>query len=147
MAKNSIIGIVVDTNTLTGIIVFLKAIMPALIGSGLAIWYRKDNVNLKDLSFTEKLSIFILVLAALFLGVWMSHVLGGALIQYSNVEPSSYYADLIKAAVGLSSLKILDSSIKSIDEILIAIRTGLVEIIKAIQEGIMSKIKRFFGDK
>lgn len=123
-----------DTNTFAGVMVFLKGLFPAFIGSVLAVWYKRDDVEFKELRASHKLFIAVVIMGAILVGVSLGHFLGGSIIHYFNIDQTSYYSDLIKFFIGLASLKIIDTSMKNIDTILNSVVTSVIE-----------KIKKFLG--
>lgn len=123
-----------DTNIITGVMVFLKGLFPAFIGSVLAVWYKKDDIQFKELKASHKAFICLVIFCAILVGVSLGHMLGGSIIHYFSIPETSYYADLIKFFIGLSSLKIIDSSMKNIDVVLEIINNSIIE-----------RLKRFLG--
>lgn len=121
-----------DTNLFAGIMVFLKGLFPAFIGSVLAVWYKRTDVEFKDLKASHKLFIAVVIMTAILVGVSLGHFLGGSIIHYFNIEQHSYYADLIKFFIGLSSLKIIDASMKNIDTLLNTVISSITEKIKKL---------------
>lgn len=101
-----------------GILAFLKSLFPGLFGAALAVWYKRHDVDLSNLTARQKCAVFFVAICALVAGVTVSHYVGGAINETLNINPQSFSADTIKAAIGLASLKILDAYMKNVDGLL-----------------------------
>lgn len=117
-----------------GILAMLKSLFPSFIGACLAVWYKRGSVDWSILSPSQKVFLTLTVLGAMMVGIFTSHVLGGAIIEYFKVVPDSLYADCVKGAIGLSSLKIIDSAMSNTDNVL-----------NVLSEGLISKLKKWLG--
>lgn len=100
------------------ILAFLKSIFPGLVGAAVAVWYKRHDIDLRNLTTIQKIVVFFVAMGALIVGVTISHYGGGALNEMLNIKPASFTADMIKASLGLASLKIIDAYMKNVDGIL-----------------------------
>ncbi len=100
------------------ILAFIKSLFPAFMGSVIAVWYNRNSKDSSEIKKYHILFIIFFVFFAVLLGVSVAHILGGSIIEYFNISHTSYYADLIKFFVAMSSLKIIDNSMKNADSII-----------------------------
>lgn len=134
-----------DTNiTTVGILAFLKAIFPSALGAILAVWYKRGEVTWSDLSFIRKVMLCLLVLVAFIAGTLISHYLSAAILEPTSIPMDSWRADGLKIFIGISSLKILDHTIKNVDPLLENIFKNIHSIVNLFFTGVSNKIKSIF---
>lgn len=134
-----------DTNiTTVGILAFLKAIFPSALGAILAVWYKRGEVTWSDLSFTRKLFLCFMVLVAFICGTLISHYLSAAILEPTTIPMDSWRADGLKIFIGISSLKLIDHTIKNIDPLLETIFKNVHSIVNLFFTGLTTKIKSWF---
>lgn len=134
-----------DTNiTTVGILAFLKAIFPSALGAVLAVWYKRGEVTWSDLSFTRKLFLCFMVLVAFICGTLISHYLSAAILEPTTIPMDSWRADGLKIFIGISSLKLIDHTIKNIDPLLETIFKNVHSIVNLFFTGLTTKIKSWF---
>jgi hypothetical protein len=134
-----------DTNiTTVGILAFLKAIFPSALGAILAVWYKRGEVTWSDLSFTRKLFLCFMVLVAFICGTLISHYLSAAILEPTSIPMDSWRADGLKIFIGISSLKLIDHTIKNIDPLLETIFKNVHSIVNLFFTGLTTKIKSWF---
>ena len=134
-----------DTNiTTVGILAFLKAIFPSALGAILAVWYKRGEVTWSDLSFTRKLFLCFMVLVAFICGTLISHYLSAAILEPTSIPVDSWRADGLKIFIGISSLKLIDHTIKNIDPLLETIFKNVHSIVNLFFTGLTTKIKSWF---
>lgn len=134
-----------DTNiTTVGILAFLKALFPSALGAILAVWYKRGEVTWSDLSFTRKLFLCFMVLVAFICGTLISHYLSAAILEPTTIPMDSWRADGLKIFIGISSLKLIDHTIKNIDPLLETIFKNVHSIVNLFFTGLTKKIKSWF---
>lgn len=134
-----------DTNiTTVGILAFLKALFPSALGAILAVWYKRGEVTWSDLSFTRKLFLCFMVLVAFICGTLISHYLSAAILEPTTIPMDSWRADGLKIFIGISSLKLIDHTIKNIDPLLETIFKNVHSIVNLFFTGLTTKIKSWF---
>lgn len=134
-----------DTNiTTVGILAFLKALFPSALGAILAVWYKRGEVTWSDLSFTRKLFLCFMVLVAFICGTLISHYLSAAILEPTSIPMDSWRADGLKIFIGISSLKLIDHTIKNIDPLLETIFKNVHSIVNLFFTGLTKKIKSWF---
>lgn len=77
---------------------WIGAIIPAAIGSLLSIYVSKEKT-----SKMEKWELF----AIFMFGISLAHFLGGAAIEYSDLNAHSFIADAVKLTIGLLGMATL----------------------------------------
>src|SRR5574344_980361 len=133
-----------DTNiTTVGVLAFLKAIFPSAFGAVLAVWYKRGEISWSDLTFTRKVMLCLLIISAFIVGTLISHYLSGAILEYTTIPHDSWQADSLKIFLGISSLKILDQTVKNIDPFLDVIVKNIYSILELIMTGFKDKIKKW----
>lgn len=134
-----------ETNiTTVGLLAFLKALFPSAFGAILAVWYKRGEVTWSDLSTLRKIILCIVVIVVFVVGTLISHYVSGAILEQTLIPVESWRADGLKIFIGLSSLKILDHTIKNVDPLLETIFANVNLIINLIFKGITQKIKSIF---
>lgn len=134
-----------ETNiTTVGVLAFLKALFPSAFGAILAVWYKRGEVTWSDLTFSRKAFLCLMVIFAFIVGTLISHYLSGALLEYTTIPHDSWQADSLKIFLGISSLKILDHTIKNVDPLLETIFKNVNSILTLVFNGISQRIKSIF---
>lgn len=127
-----------ETNTTIFSFLTLKWLFPSLVGSSLAVWYKRKDVEWNNTTKCEKFKITLIGIGAIIVGVFIAHLVGGAIIEYWNIT-SYFYSSIIYVMCGLSSLKTLDAIVKNIDPILELITSGVKDVIKSFIKSIVNK--------
>lgn len=134
-----------DTNiTTAGILAVLKALFPSAFGALLAVWYKKGEVTWSDLTLFRKFILCTLVMIAFMAGTMISHYLSAAILEPTSIPLDSWRADCLKIFLGISSLKLIDQTIKNIDPLLETIFKNVHSIVNLFFKGIAKKIKSLF---
>ena len=140
-----------DTHiTTVGVLAFLKAIFPSALGAMLAVWYKRDSVTWSDLTLGQKFTLCIFVLLAFSMGTLISYYVSNSILEFFSMSVNTWQADSLKIFIGISSLKLIDQTVKNVDPLLETIFNNVNIIVGMIFEGIKNKIKSFFkigGDK
>lgn len=131
---------------LTGFLTFAKGVFPATLGSILAVWKKRKDVKLSEMSASEKLSMVVVVVAAIIVGVCIGKWVGGAIGLYFGVEQEVQLI-LIEFATALSGLKIIDSFSKSVESALDLVTENVPILFQKVIDAISDKIDKFFGKK
>jgi len=128
---------------LTSFLAFFKGIFPALMGSLIAIWRKKDGVHFGDKTLGQKLTLTFVIVCAMIVGVCIGKWVGGAVVAYFGVEQSMQII-LIEFISALNGLKIVDSMVKSGESTLDIITENVPIFINKVFEAISDKIDKFF---
>ena len=131
---------------LTSLLTFAQGVFPATLGSIIAVWRKRKEVKLNDMSAFQKVSLIFVVLCAIVIGVCIGKWVGGALAIYFGITEGLQLI-LIEFATALSGLKIVDSFIKSSESALDIVTENVPKLINKVVEAISSKIDKFFGNK
>lgn len=131
-----------NTTGFGAIIAILHWLLPTLIGSALAVWYRRKDVSWGDKRTVEKFIISLIGLGAILIGVAMGGALGSGVIEILNINVYGF-SFLIYIMCGLSALKILDLFMKNIDVWLNIVISGITDMV----EGIVDKLTGKFRSK
>lgn len=130
---------------LTSFLAFAKTVFPATLGSVIAVWRKRNEVNFKEMDAFQKASIFLVALFAVLVGVCIGKWVGGAIsAHYAVSEPT---AILIELAVALNGLKIIDSAIKSVESALDVVTKNVPILANTVIEAVSDKIGKMFGKK
>ena len=113
----------------TTFIGLLKLLFPSLIGSALAVWYKRNDVNWKDSSKCEKILYTIYGILAIVVGCVLGYILGNTVIHHFDIT-AHWYKVSIFVVSGLCSLKIIDAIVKNSDNVLHLISTGILRIVE-----------------
>lgn len=130
-----------ETNTTIFSIITLKWLFPSLIGSSLAVWYKRKDVDWGCSTTCDKIKVTLIGFGAIVIGVYIAHLIGGSIVEHFAIT-SYFYSSLIYGMSGLSSLKVLDAVVKNIDPILDIITSGIKDVIKAIVDVFSSKYRK-----
>lgn len=107
----------------------LKLLFPSLIGSALAVWYKRNDVNWKQSSTIEKVTYSFIGLLAILFGCAIGHIMGNTVITYTGIT-DYWYSVSIFVVSGLCSLKIVDAIVKNSDDVIQLITTGVKKVIE-----------------
>lgn len=123
-----------EANTFSILSVF-KWLCPSLVGSVLAVWYKRNEIDWKNKSKSDKWLLSFVALAAIIVGVVIGLTISNIIITYTNIT-EFWYQFGIHLISSLSSLKILDTIVKNTDDILTivvdGIKTGVKKIVNKI---------------
>lgn len=92
---------------------WLWTVIPAAIGSALSLYLGKEKTAL--MTRIELLAVFAF-------GIAIAHYLGGAAIEYSNINKLTIIADAIKFTVGLIGMATLTNVLTQIPLAVTALR-------------------------
>ena len=140
MAKNILAGeIPLEANTTTiSIIGIAKWLFPSLIGSLLAVWYKRNDIDWKNKTPLEKFLISFIALGAIIIGVVIGMAIANSIIVYTGLSEFWYQFGLY-ILCGLSSLKILDAVVKNTDQVLSKAIDGVLRVIDNIIDKLIGK--------
>ena len=140
MAKNILVGeIPLEANTTTiSIISIAKWLFPSLIGSLLAVWYKRNDIDWKSKTPLEKFLISLIALGAIIIGVVIGMAIANSIIVYTGLTEFWYQFGLY-ILCGLSSLKILDAVVKNTDQVLSKAIGGILRVIDNIIDKLIGK--------
>lgn len=124
----------------TSIISLLKFLYPSLIGSALAVWYKRNDIKWKEKTLAEKLFYSLVGVGAIVVGVSIGLALGNALIIYFGLV-EYWYCFGVYIFSSLSSLKLLDAVVKNSDEILSTVFSGVKDVVKTFFDTLTSRWK------
>ena len=140
MAKNKLVGeSPLEANTTTiSIIGIAKWLFPSLIGSLLAVWYKRNDIDWKNKTTLEKFLISFIALGAIIIGVVIGMAIANSIIVYTGLSEFWYQFGLY-ILCGLSSLKILDAVVKNTDQVLSKAIGGILRVIDNIIDKLIGK--------
>ena len=128
-----------EANTTTiSIIGIAKWLFPSLIGSLLAVWYKRNDVDWKNKNTTEKVLLSFIALGAIIIGVVIGMAIAKSIIVYTGLSEFWYQFGLY-ILCGLSSLKILDAVVKNTGQVLSKAIGGLLRVIDNIIDKLIGK--------
>ena len=128
-----------EANTTTiSIIGIAKWLFPSLIGSLLAVWYKRNDIDWKSKTHLEKFLISIVALGAIIIGVVIGMTIANSIIVYTGLSEFWYQFGLY-ILCGLSSLKILDAVVKNTDQVISKAIGGLLKVIDNIIDKLIGK--------
>lgn len=125
----------------TSIIGLLKFLYPSLIGSALAVWYKRNDIKWKEKTLDEKIFYSFVGIAAIVVGVSIGLALGNSLIIYFGLV-EYWYCFGVYMFSSLSSLKLLDAIVKNSDDILSTVFNGIKDVVITFFETITSRWKK-----
>ena len=125
----------------TSIIGLLKFLYPSLIGSALAVWYKRSDIKWKEKTLDEKIFYSFVGIAAIVVGVSIGLALGNSLIIYFGLV-EYWYCFGVYMFSSLSSLKLLDAIVKNSDDILSTVFNGVKDVVTTFFETITSRWKK-----
>lgn len=135
-----------NTTGVGAVIAVLHWLFPTLIGSALAVWYRRKDVVWGDKRAIEKVVISLVALGAILIGVAMGGALGSGVIEILNINIYGF-SFLIYILCGLSALKILDLFMKNIDVWLNIVISGVTDMVEGIVDKLTGKFRSKNKDK
>ena len=140
MAKNILVGeFPLEANTTTiSIISIAKWLFPSLIGSLLAVWYKRNDIDWKSKTPLEKFLISLIALGAIIIGVVIGMAIANSIIVYTGLSEFWYQFGLY-ILCGLSSLKILDAVVKNTDQVILKAIGGVLRVIDNIIDKLIGK--------
>ena len=140
MAENKLVGeIPLEANTTTiSIIGIAKWLFPSLIGSLLAVWYKRNDIDWNNKTNLEKFLISFIALGAIIIGVVIGMAIANSIIVYTGLSEFWYQFGLY-ILCGLSSLKILDAVVKNTDQVISKAIGGLLKVIDNIIDKLTGK--------
>ena len=122
----------------------LKAFLPAIFGSLIAVWKRgsSSSTKLKDLALSEKLVLAVLIVFAFIISVFLGKWLGGAItLQFGF---NSTWGVVVEFITAISSLKVIDGVLSSADGIVKVVVEKAPQVAVAFFDGLIDKIKKIF---
>ena len=140
MDSHILVGeIPLEANTTTiSIISIAKWLFPSLIGSLLAVWYKRNDIDWKNKTTLEKFLISFIALGAIIIGVVIGMAIANSIIVYTGLLEFWYQFGLY-ILCGLSSLKILDAVVKNTDQVLSKAVGGVLRVIDNIIDKLIGK--------
>lgn len=140
MDSYSLVGeIPLEANTTTiSIISIAKWLFPSLIGSLLAVWYKRNDIDWKSKTPLEKFLISFIALGAIIIGVVIGMAIANSIIVYTGLTEFWYQFGLY-ILCGLSSLKILDAVVKNTDQVISKAIGGVLRVIDNIIDKLIGK--------
>lgn len=129
-----------DGTSTTSLIGLLKFLYPSLIGSALAVWYKRNDIKWKEKTLDEKIFYSFVGIAAIVVGVSIGLALGNSLIIYFGLV-EYWYCFGVYMFSSLSSLKLLDAIVKNSDDILSTVFNGVKDVVTTFFETITSRWK------
>ncbi|QEP53226.1 putative holin [Acinetobacter phage BS46] len=130
-----------DGTSTTSLIGLLKFLYPSLIGSALAVWYKRNDIKWKEKTLDEKIFYSFVGIAAIVVGVSIGLALGNSLIIYFGLV-EYWYCFGVYMFSSLSSLKLLDAIVKNSDDILSTVFNGIKDVVTTFFETITSRWKK-----
>ena len=128
-----------EANTTTiSIISIAKWLFPSLIGSLLAVWYKRNDIDWKNKTTLEKFLISFIALGAIIIGVVIGMAIANSIIVYTGLSEFWYQFGLY-ILCGLSSLKILDAVVKNTDQVISKAIGGILRVIDNIIDKLIGK--------
>ena len=128
-----------EANTTTiSIIGIAKWLFPSLIGSLLAVWYKRNDIDWKNKTYLEKFLISLVALGAIIIGVVIGMTIANSIIAYTGISEFWYQFGLY-ILCGLSSLKILDAVVKNTDQVISKAIGGILKVIDNIIDKLIGK--------
>lgn len=127
-----------EANSTISLIGVFHWLFPSLIGSALAVWYKRNDIDWSNKTGSEKLMLSLLGVAAIIVGVVIGLTIAKVVITYTGVS-EYWYQFGIHLVSSLSSLKVLDIFVKNMDEIFAmvvdAIKSALRKLINKLTGG------------
>lgn len=128
-----------EANTTTlSIIGIAKWLFPSLIGSLLAVWYKRNDIDWKNKNTTEKVLLSFIAFGAIIIGVVIGMAIANSIIVYTGLSEFWYQFGLY-ILCGLSSLKILDAVVKNTDQVISKAIGGILKVIDNIIDKLIGK--------
>ena len=128
-----------EANTTTiSIIGIAKWLFPSLIGSLLAVWYKRNDIDWKNKTSLEKFLISFIALGAIIIGIVIGMAIANSIIVYTGLSEFWYQFGLY-ILCGLSSLKILDAVVKNTDQVISKAVGGVLRVIDNVIDKLIGK--------
>ena len=128
-----------EANTTTiSIISIAKWLFPSLIGSLLAVWYKRNDIDWKNKTHLEKFLISLVALGAIIIGVVIGMTIANSIVVYTGLSEFWYQFGLY-ILCGLSSLKILDAVVNNTDQVISKAISGVLKVIDNIIDKLIGK--------
>ena len=128
-----------EANTTTiSIIGIAKWLFPSLIGSLLAVLYKRNDIDWKNKTTLEKFLISFIALGTIIIGVVIGMAIANSIIVYTGLSEFWYQFGLY-ILCGLSSLKILDAVVKNTDQVISKAIGGILRVIDNIIDKLIGK--------
>lgn len=128
-----------EANTTTlSVIGIAKWLFPSLIGSLLAVWYKRNDIDWKNKNTTEKVLLSFIALGAIIIGVVIGMAIANSIIVYTGLSEFWYQFGLY-ILCGLSSLKILDAIVKNTDQVISKVVGGVLRVMDNIIDKLIGK--------
>lgn len=96
---------------------WLLAIFPAAIGSALSIYMHREKTS--GMGNMERFTVFLF-------GISLAHYIGGAAIEYWNIQQNSYISDAIKLTIGFMGMAALAQFMVQLPEFVRAMRKRVI---------------------
>lgn len=130
---------------IVSIISFLKAVFPATVGSIIAVYRKRDDIDFKQLNAFDKFLTVLVAIGAIIVGICIGVWVGNAIVSYKELP--FFFTPVIQFVTALSGLKLVDSVMKSVEAALDVVAKNVPPIIESIMKGIADKVSQFFGKK
>lgn len=130
----------------TTLLVFAKSIFPATVGAIIAVWTKRKEVKIEEMSAVQKASMFVVMICAIVVGVCIGKWVGGAIALYFGVQQELHLI-ILEFVTALNGLKLVDSVIKGADSALDILTQSVPVIINKVVEAITDRIDKIIGKK
>ena len=117
-------------STTISIVGILKWLLPSLVGSALAVWFKRNDVSWKEKGGADKFILSMIAIGAIIVGVIVGLTISNIIITYTGIN-EFWYQFGIHLMSSLTSLKVIDAFYKNTDEILKIVVDGIK---KAVQK-------------
>lgn len=117
-------------STTISIVGILKWLLPSLVGSALAVWFKRNDVSWKEKGTSDKFILSLIAFGAIIVGVIVGLTISNIIITYTGIN-EFWYQFGIHLMSSLTSLKVIDAFYKNTDEILKIVVDGVK---KAVQK-------------
>ena len=118
-------------STTISIVGILKWFLPSLVGSALAVWFKRNDVSWKEKSGVDKLLLTLLTFGAIVVGIVVGLAISNIIITYTGIN-EFWYQFGIHLMSSLTSLKVIDAFYKNTDEILKMVIDGIKRAIEKL---------------
>lgn len=121
----------------------LKGFLPAIFGALVAVWKREGNKKFGSLTIPQRCMLLIVCIFALVISVFLGKWIGGAIAIKFSVD-SPLFIVVFEFFSALSSLKIIDGVLSSVDSAMKVVVEKVPQVVTAFFDGVINKIKTFF---
>lgn len=118
-------------STTISIVGILKWLLPSLVGSALAVWFKRNDVSWKEKSGVNKFLLTLIAFGAIVVGVVVGLTISNIIITYTGIN-EFWYQFGIHLMSSLTSLKVIDAFYKNTDEILKMVIDGIKRAIEKL---------------